>query len=345
MSLKLDLNVAEIVEKYKERFPNDSRPELRRRIRTENLKIFNNPTKLRQLDRLLRKEFKAKAGFGNSTNLKLSDATGVFSSRAEIKPAEPMQLAVAENIKFDCLRCNKKVMIQRIHTGGPPSLKKIKCPFCGFENNIPPVNPSKETSPCTVNNEKMSSATREEKIERPRFNRFDRFVESIGIREDPLEDLQKAEAEQKDVMDAMEELRRELRFFREPTVDEVALKTGRKLETVKPLLYSLAPKTGWKPQSQERAEKEAKDTINLAGWLCWKEKSGYLNPKLEDQSRLEDQSKEAVNNASADMHRRAQNILTNYPDLVPKVYRRKTTAIGDRDLAGLVWSETRFYWP
>ena len=133
----------------------------------------------------------------------------------------------------------------------------------------------------------------------------------VSLVEDSLKDLQKAEAEQKNVMDAIKELRRELRFFREPTVDEVAVKTGRDPETVKPLLYALAQSTGWKPQSQEQAKMEAEDAINLTCWLCWKEK-GEQNPELEAFS------KEALNNASVDTFRRAKNILTNYPELVPK---------------------------
>ena len=102
---------------------------------------------------------------------------------------------------------------------------------------------------------------------------------------------------------------------------------------MKPLLYALAPSTGWKKQSKEEAKKEAKDAINFTGWRCWKEK-GEQNPEPEALAN------EAINNASKDTKRRANDILTNYPDLVPKV-----TLPPQVDLPQLKWpEETNIKW-
>jgi hypothetical protein len=115
------------------------------------------------------------------------------------------------------------------------------------------------------------------------------------------------------VRKVLEKLRCELRFFKEPTVKQVACRAGMSPETVESILYALAPKTGWE-EPQENAEKGAEDAINLAGWLCWKQKG-------EQNSQLEELSAEAINNASKDIERRAQDILRMYPDLVPVVDR------------------------
>jgi hypothetical protein len=114
------------------------------------------------------------------------------------------------------------------------------------------------------------------------------------------EDVKKeAEAERRIVRAAMEELRSEFRFFKEPTVNDVACRAGKHPEIVKSILYALAPETRWK-EPQEHAEREAKDAINLAGWLRWKQKG-------ERNSQLEALSTEAINNASKDTERRAQD--------------------------------------
>jgi len=53
------------------------------------------------------------------------------------------------------------------------------------------------------------------------------------------------------VEEAVEELRREFKFFKEPTVREVAVRVGKTPETVRPILFELAPKIGWKEQEEE----------------------------------------------------------------------------------------------
>ncbi|MGB9693651.1 MAG: hypothetical protein ACPLYF_02290, partial [Fervidobacterium sp.] len=57
-----------------------------------------------------------------------------------------------------------------------------------------------------------------------------------------------------------------------PTDKEVAVRLGETPETVRPILYGLAPKIGWKEQKKEEAVKEAENAINLAGWLKLLEK-------------------------------------------------------------------------
>jgi len=137
-------------------------------------------------------------------------------------------------------------------------------------------------------------------------------------------DLEKFRIKMATIREALEELRRELRFFREPTFNEVALKSERLDSKILRTGLTLA---GWKPQSQEEAKRTAEEAINLAGWLRFKEK-GELNPQLVALS------KKAIDAASLDAVGRAQVILKNYPDLVPKV-----------DVTTLRWpDETKVKW-
>lgn len=59
MSLKRNKDVPQLVEKYKAKYPKVDRDLVRRLIRVENKEIFKNPSKLKQLDRYLKKEFDA----------------------------------------------------------------------------------------------------------------------------------------------------------------------------------------------------------------------------------------------------------------------------------------------
>jgi hypothetical protein len=120
---------------------------------------------------------------------------------------------------------------------------------------------------------------------------------------------EKIKAEWVTVMEALKELRRELRFFREPTFNEVAIKSG--CLDAQNLRIGLTF-AGWKTQYPEEAKWTAEKAINLAGWLQFKE-NGELNPQLIALS------KKAIDAASMDAIGRAQVILKNYPDLVPKV--------------------------
>jgi hypothetical protein len=59
MSPKRSLTVSELVQKYRQMFPNEERRNLRRRLRIEKPELFkDNPSNLRKLDRHLQKEFK-----------------------------------------------------------------------------------------------------------------------------------------------------------------------------------------------------------------------------------------------------------------------------------------------
>ena len=128
------------------------------------------------------------------------------------------------------------------------------------------------------------------------------------------------------VRETLEELRRELRFFREPTINEVALKSG--------CLDEDALKMGlgfgrWKAQSREEAKWIAERVINLAGWLRFKE-AGELNPQLMALAN------NALDAASVAAVGRAHVILKNCPDLVP---------IPEIDVKELKWpDETRREW-
>lgn len=117
-------------------------------------------------------------------------------------------------------------------------------------------------------------------------------------------------AEIAEIKKAVDELKHEFRFFREPTPNEVALKSGCiDSQTIRLVLIF----AGWKEgQSIEEAKWTAEQAINLAAWLHFRE-SGELNPQLIASS------KRAIDKASMSAIAKAQVILKNYPELVPKI--------------------------
>lgn len=111
------------------------------------------------------------------------------------------------------------------------------------------------------------------------------------------------------VRNAIEKLRHQFRFFREPTANEVALESA--------CIDSDALSAGMifarcKPVSGEGARWVAEKAINLAGWLVFKQKN-ELNPQLIALTQ------QAINNSSLEIMERAQIILKNYPNLAPRV--------------------------
>ncbi|MBN1245854.1 hypothetical protein JXA31_09705 [Candidatus Bathyarchaeota archaeon] len=108
---------------------------------------------------------------------------------------------------------------------------------------------------------------------------------------------------------ALEELRREFRFLREPTFNEVAIKSGCLDSQLKTDLLLV----GWKHADfPEAAECLARQAVNVAAWLRFRE-TGQLNPQLITLSR------EAIDNASLDAIKKAQVLLKHFPELVPTV--------------------------
>ncbi len=136
--------------------------------------------------------------------------------------------------------------------------------------------------------------------------------------------LKWVEDSRKIIIEAVEELRRELRYFREPTFNEVVMKSGyRDVRTIRMFIDSC----GWKNESSLSARLGGKEAINLAGWLQYKQ-SGDLNPRLIGLA------KDALDRAMVEDIKRAQTILENYPELAPSVIGKK-----------LVWpEETKEEW-
>jgi len=110
---------------------------------------------------------------------------------------------------------------------------------------------------------------------------------------------------------AVNELRHQLYFLREPTVKEVATKVGKTPETVRPILYELAPKIGWREQESQEAEREAEEAINLAGWMSWMAKG-------EQNAELYAMAQEAIRKAPSNIIERAKKIVENLPQLAPE---------------------------
>jgi hypothetical protein len=138
---------------------------------------------------------------------------------------------------------------------------------------------------------------------------------SFGVGEmlvPPLQDILRTEAENS--IRIIEEARRELKFFREPTVEEIAAKIGCLPEAARFMLNELVHSrlTDWKEQSDQEAQKEARDSINLAAWLFWEKKG-------QQTMRLRAFCEKVKSEASPSVRKRAEDILQNYPDLVPKV--------------------------
>lgn len=121
----------------------------------------------------------------------------------------------------------------------------------------------------------------------------------------------------------LEELRHELCHYREPTLNEVALQTGY----LSPQLRDYLTLADWKNESKKESKRVAEQAINLAGWLNYR-KTGDLSPMLISLSQ------KAIDSASMFALKKAQIIIANYPELVPKV-----------DLKGLKWpEETKVKW-
>jgi len=137
---------------------------------------------------------------------------------------------------------------------------------------------------------------------------------SFGVGETvipPLPDILRVEAENN--IRIIEEARRELRFFREPTVEEIAAKIGCHPEDARFILNEFvnAGLTDWREQSGQEAEKEAKDAITLAGLL-------FLEKEGQQTRRLKALCEKVKSMASSGVRKRAEDILKNYPDMVPK---------------------------
>jgi hypothetical protein len=95
-------------------------------------------------------------------------------------------------------------------------------------------------------------------------------------------------------------------------VKEVAVKVGETPETLRPILFGLAPKIGWREPDKEEAEKEAENAINLAGWMNWLQKGGQ-------DHELNKMAKEEMQAASTKAIARAMKILESHPELAPEV--------------------------
>jgi hypothetical protein len=125
----------------------------------------------------------------------------------------------------------------------------------------------------------------------------------------PRKAVPKVKYEVGTVRQALEDLRREFAFLREPTFNEVALKSGCMDSSTVRIGLTLG---SWKCKSAEEAEWTAEKAIDLAGWLKVKEK-GDLDPRLIKSAN------KAIEAASIDVVKKAQDILRNYPELVADV--------------------------
>ncbi len=121
-----------------------------------------------------------------------------------------------------------------------------------------------------------------------------------------------------EVVAALEMLRWEFRFLREPTLNEVAVKSGCiKMDDLERGLHH----GGWKDHSLDEAKEIAVESLILASWIRVRE-SGDLDPRLVRRA------KDAIYKASLEALGIAQIILKKSPGLVPQINGTE-----------LIWSE------
>ena len=138
---------------------------------------------------------------------------------------------------------------------------------------------------------KTNPAKQEEKIESPKTE--------VEVFRTNLSNLKKL----------LIELRCELMFFREPKFSEIAFRFS--CVSTDDLRRFLCL-TNWEAPSMEDDERSAKDALNLAGWLHYKERG-------EPNSFFQLMHDDAIKAASKKVIDKAQHILRNYPCLVPEV--------------------------
>jgi hypothetical protein len=220
--------------------------------------------------------------YGETSNAG-TDSHAVQVSSGKIEPQENKLIDTKDN--YYCEKCSI-ILVQRSPTTfsspTPPGLPdKFICPSCDFKNDLL----------------KMYTERR-----------------NLALRHDVKLKPNLSDADVERVLKAIELTRHELRFFREPTINEIAIKINCTPQVARQILDELvkAYLIDWKEQSEKQALQEAKDAIDLAGWLSWKEKK-------EENDRLTAFFIRTLNESSEEVLRRSQNIRKNYPNLVPKV--------------------------
>lgn len=108
---------------------------------------------------------------------------------------------------------------------------------------------------------------------------------------------------------ALEELRHEFRFLREPSFNEVVLRAQCFDKSRVDMALTLK---GWRESTLDRCKYVAEKTLTLAAWLRY-EDSG------EDNHKLLALSKECINATSIESIQKAQFMLKTYPELIPQV--------------------------
>ncbi len=139
-----------------------------------------------------------------------------------------------------------------------------------------------EFGPPTNNTDSENYTYQQADLQDPKMIPNKHFTEIKFLNENILQE----KGQLKEIITIIEELQDELSFFREPTINEIALRASIAPEILRPFLMTLAAQQKWKIQSQQQAESKARDAINLAGWLDWNEKD-ERNPSMEGLYRLD----------------------------------------------------------
>jgi hypothetical protein len=123
---------------------------------------------------------------------------------------------------------------------------------------------------------------------------------------------------------ALDDLRREFRFLREPTLNEVALRSGcLRPRTLKNQLET----AGWRDSKPSSFEFSAEEAIELASWIRLKEKGTTNNPLMANCNKI-------IESATLSNIEKARTLLQAFPELIPEA-----------DMKDLVWpEETKKVW-
>jgi rubrerythrin len=212
-----------------------------------------------------------------------ADSNVTLQGKPKNKDIKERQPIVTQD-NYYCEKCGLRLLQRSPATFSspyPPGFPhEYTCPSCGFKNDL--------------------------------FKAYS-VKRNLAIKEETALKPNMSDAEVERVLQAIELTRHELRLFREPTIKELAAKLACNEANARFILYELirVHMTDWEEQSEEQAQREAKDALDFAGLLSWKEKN-------EPNTQLESYYKKAASQASPETSKRARCILVNYPNLVPK---------------------------
>jgi len=178
-----------------------------------------------------------------------ADSNVTLQGKPKNKDIKERQPIVTQDIYY-CEKCGLRLLQRSPATFSspyPPGFPhEYTCPSCGFKNDL--------------------------------FKAYS-VKRNLAIKEETALKPNMSDAEVERVLQAIELTRHELRFFREPTIKELAAKLACNEANARFILYELirVHLTDWEEQSEEQAQREAKDALDLPVCSAGKRR---MNPTL-----------------------------------------------------------------